>query len=106
MARKSRPKPLTLEVAKARAIELYNEGFVRPTIPHFPERMTEWGIIDWDLIHVITHGLILYKPRWDRTFSEWRYRVIGEDLNGNRLAVVFSIDENVPELVMIICGRW
>ena len=46
------------------------------------------------------------RPRWNGTFQEYRYKIVGEDTDGNRLAVVFSIDERFPELVMITCGRW
>ncbi len=55
---------------------------------------------------MIYHGRIFDRPRWNGTFQEYRYKIVGEDTDGNRLAVVFSIDERFPELVMITCGRW
>jgi hypothetical protein len=54
---------------------------------------------EMDIASVLETGA-LAESRWDDDFEEWRYRILGQDVEGDNLSVVVAFEEDV--LIVII----
>ena len=78
-----------------------HEGAILPT-RHFREAMAdpEDPFDDQDMLSVRATGAITTPPELDVKRGEWKYRVVGPDREGRRLAIVFvPLDDRTVKLV-------
>ena len=53
-----------------------------------------------DIRHALASG-VLSAEEWDDKHKNWKYRVVGRDLDGDRLAVIIVLDQNHAAIKII-----
>lgn len=92
------PESHPLDVARRL---LHDQGKIIPTL-HAIERMAERRILPAHVERVLRHGTLDPDPgriRFDEEYGEWSYAVIGRDLDGRRIRVVFALI--APDVLLI-----
>ncbi len=60
-----------------------------------------------DVIYVLDTGdYSRLESRWDNQYENWVYTVAGEDLDGKRLQVVFSVEDCGSKIRVISAQRF
>lgn len=97
---------LTRTEAKDLAIHCLEDGAVIFG-KHFREELADDGLDDSDAYYVLKHGQIFKEPEQDIKSGEWKYRIEGETLDKQKIAVVFCF-KTVDKLFLItvFCVRW
>ncbi len=54
-----------------------------------------------DIEHVLETGRITRRPQYNKEHGHWNYVIEGPDLSGEPLAIVFALDEQASELILI-----
>jgi uncharacterized DUF497 family protein len=73
---------------------------------HFREELANEGLDILDAHHVLRKGNIFQEPEPDIRSGDWKYRMVGTDLEGKPLAVVFCFrDESTGFLITIFSTR-
>ncbi len=80
------------------ANECWRGGLVRFT-PHCRERMAGRSVEETDIASALETGA-LAESRWDDDYEEWRYRILGQDGEGENFSVVVAFEGDV--LIVII----
>lgn len=89
-----RPTALSPEEAKKRILRILLEGDVIPTV-HCRQRMLKRRVDIQDVVNVLEFGAInKNKTEWDDVHDNWKYRVEGEDIEGEELVVITVIIES------------
>lgn len=97
----SNPIPLTPAEAIQRILEILREGEVQPTWHCRQERMPQRGVVMADVLHVLQYGQIRRAAEWDEHYGDWKYRVEGEDIEGDELTAVTVIISAAMRLVIV-----
>lgn len=63
-------------------------GEVRPT-EHFREELRKEGLILPDAWHVLRTGVIYDAAEQDIKSGEWKYRIEGDEPDGEKIAIIF-----------------
>ena len=71
------------------------------TSRHFEERASERDVDSNDIQFLLENGEIRKTPSFNEKYGDWNYVIEGKDLGGIDLAVVFALDENTAELILI-----
>ncbi len=99
------PAPIRVDTLK-RIVEiaLGPQGSVVP-IPHCDDHMVDRHFDMGDVVHILETGDYWKRnPEWRADHQNWLYFVVGEDLDGNRLMVVFTVEE-ADSKIRIISGE-
>lgn len=75
--------------------------------PHCAGHMRGREFSTSDVVYVLETGdYSEFKHRWDDLYKNWVYAVSGEDLDGKRLKVVFSIEDCGSKIRVISAQRF
>jgi|SRR5262245_40036549 len=96
-----KPLNLSADVAKQRILLILDEGTWEVSGHCAAERMPERGVTDLDLVNALRTGIIRREPEWEEEYGNWKYRVEGEDTEGNGLVVIVVINEAEMELFIV-----
>ena len=90
---------MTGAAAKILANQLLDDGFfyIRS---HCKRRMEERNLSFDDIDNAIHSGEFQKEAEWDEWEQEWRYKIIGFDVEGDELSVVFAFEGS--RLVIIV----
>lgn len=69
--------------------------------PHAKMRMSQRGYSDQDVLHVLETGLIKNKE-FDSTRGSWKYRVEGEDIDGDDGVVITAIVSSSQQVIITV----
>ena len=72
---------------------------------HINQRMSQKNFDNTDAINVLKNGRLKRKREFDDTYKEWKYSMVGRDIDGKYLTIVFNINEKEKELVLITGAR-
>jgi hypothetical protein len=97
----NRPPALSADEAKRKILWLLEEGYVEFTWHCRNESMPTRGITALDVTHALENGEVVGSPEWDDVHGNWKYRVKGEDLDGDDLTSLTVIIEEDATLRII-----
>src|SRR5262245_6151551 len=99
----SRPPALSADEAKRKILFILEEGSVEFTWHCKCESMQRRGVSMLDVTHALRTGEIRRAPEWDDDRTNWKYRVEGEDTDGDDLtAITVIIEENLTLLIVTV----
>ncbi|MDZ7697070.1 MAG: DUF4258 domain-containing protein [Deltaproteobacteria bacterium] len=81
---------LSPEKAGRKIKEIARLGFITPT-RHLTDRMAERGYDFQDLEQILSSGKVKKPPEYDEEYGQWKYRVEGETVDGEKATVVVAI---------------
>ena len=58
-----------------------------------------------DVINVLINGRLKKSREFDEKNLGWKYTIVGKDIDGKKLAVVFTINEDEKILILITAFR-
>ncbi|NOT62797.1 MAG: DUF4258 domain-containing protein [Acidobacteria bacterium] len=96
-----KPIPFTPEEAKQCMLEILRDGEVRPTSHCLNESMPKRGVTIRDILTALRSGEIKRPAEWDNEHAEWKYRVEGEDTDGDELTAITVILTTDMRLVIV-----
>jgi hypothetical protein len=88
-----RPLALSADEAKQRILFILDEGIVEPSAHCLYESMQQRGVSMTDIRHALMTGEIRRPPEWGDDHDNWKYRVEGEDTDGDDLTAITVIIE-------------
>ncbi len=97
----SQPDPFTPEEAMRRILEILRDGEVRPTSHCLNESMPTRNVTMGDILTALRSGKIKRPAEWDNEHAEWKYRVEGEDTEGDELTAITVILTTDMRLVIV-----
>jgi hypothetical protein len=98
-----RPPALSADEAKRKILFILDQGIVEPTWHCRAETMPRRGVEMTDLLHALKTGVILRDPEWDDEYDNWKYRVEGEDIDGEDLrAITVIIEADLTLLIVTV----
>ena len=97
----TKPTPLTAIEAKRLILEILQDGEIQPSRHCRLEKMPERGVQMADIRHALTTGEIKRAAEWDNEHSSWKYRVEGEDTEGDELTAITVIVTEAMRLVIV-----
>ncbi len=83
-------KELPAQDVIEQAKECWRGGRVRIT-GHCRERMAERNVGDADITSAFETGAV-DDAQWNEKFNEWRYRILGQDVEGDDLSVLVTFE--------------
>jgi hypothetical protein len=89
----SRLPALSPEEAKRQILFILDEGNVELSAHCKRESMIRRGISSLDVTHALKTGEIRRAPEWDDNHDNWKYRVEGQDTDGDDLTSIVVIIE-------------
>ncbi len=95
----ARPLPLSAREAKAKILIILADGNVIPT-EHCEDEMFEANADLPDVLNVLETGKIT-KHEWDEDFQNWKYRVVGTDIDGDELTAITVIVKFDLQLIIV-----
>ncbi len=95
------PNALTADEAKERIALILDEGTVELSFHCRSESMPKRGVTMLDIVATLKTGEIRRAPEWDSVYSNWKYRVEGEDTEGDELTAVTLIIETDMQLYIV-----
>lgn len=96
-----KPTPFTPEEAKRLVLEILRDGEIK-TIRHCRlERMPERSVQMADIRYALETGEIKCAAEWDDRHNSWKYRVEGEDIDGDELIAITVILTETMRLLII-----
>jgi hypothetical protein len=90
----AKPQPLSPDEAKEKILLILTDGEIRPTFHCRYESMPKRNVEDLDIRKALTIGEVQDKPEWEDSHQNWKYKVIGKDLDNDKLTVVTVIVES------------
>ena len=63
--------------------------------------MRERNFVVRDVINVLLNGRLKKKREFDEENQGWKYTIVGKDIDGVKLTIVFTINETENLLVLI-----
>jgi uncharacterized protein DUF4258 len=95
--------PVKLSAEDARRIIqlILDKGTLEASHHCRAERMRERGVTMLDVENVLRNGEIRRDPELDEERNRWKYRVEGEDIEGDELIAITVIIEEQMELFII-----
>ncbi len=54
-----------------------------------------------DVLKVLSTGKLLKRREYDNKYQNWKYRVEGEDVEGEKLTLIFSINREKDAIILI-----
>ena len=90
--RMDEPPQLLPHEVKLRLSAILRDGRVTFTA-HCRAEMTEANATIDDVLNVLEHGQPSEAAEWDEKHSNWKYRIIGADIEGNALTAITIIIE-------------
>ena len=97
----STPSALTANEAKAKIALILDEGTVELSFHCRSESMRKRGVTMLDIVTTLKAGEIRRAPEWDDVYSNWKYRVEGEDIEGDELTAITLIIETDMQLYIV-----
>jgi hypothetical protein len=97
----AKPQPLSPDEAKEKILLILNDGEIRPTFHCRRDSMTARNVEEFDIRKALTFGEVRAKPAWDETYQNWKYKVVGKDLEDDKLTVITVIVESDFSLKII-----
>ena len=95
------PVKLSAKDAKRIILLILEEGTIEVSFHCRSQRMQERGVTMVDLVEALKNGEIKREPEWDEEQCNWKYRVEGEDTEGDELIAITLIIEADMELFII-----
>lgn len=92
---------LTADEAKEKITMILDEGTVELSFHCRTESMRKRGVTMLDIVTTLKTGEIRRAPEWDDEHSNWKYRVEGEDIEGDDLTAVTLIIETDMRLYIV-----
>ena len=90
---------LTGKKAERLIRRIVEKGLITPT-DHFYEMMRKRNYDFQDVVLVLSKGKVKGPPEYDRSFNNWKYRIEGYAVGGDKTVVVAAIMSH-NELVCI-----
>jgi len=98
MTSQSIPKSNAKKIKEAiRKINDWNLTFT----DHIEQKMRERNFVVRDVINVLLNGRLKKKREFDEENQGWKYTIVGKDIDGVKLTIVFTINETENLLVLI-----
>ena len=98
------PQPFLPQEAKEKILLILYEGIVRPTFHCQQDSMQKRNVGIDDILVALETGEVQRKPEWDDNHQNWKYKVLGKDIENDDLTVVTVIIEN--DLTLKIVTVW
>lgn len=99
----SNPVKLSADEAKRLILWILENGIVEPTNHCRCESMPKRNVTMGDVEHVLIAGEIRREPEWEEKHGNWKYRVEGEDVDGDDLiAITVIIEEDATLLILTV----
>ena len=54
-----------------------------------------------DVLKVLSTGKLMKEREFDDTYQNWKYRIEGEDVEGEKLTLIFSINREEDAIILI-----
>jgi hypothetical protein len=89
----SRPHALSPEEAKRQILFILEEGYVELSAHCKRDSMELRCVSMLDVTHALKTGEIQRAPEWDDKHDNWKYRVEGQDTDGDDLTSIVVIIE-------------
>ena len=93
------PPHLPYEEAKAKILIILNDGNTVPT-DHCRKEMRDANATFDDVLNVLETGKVK-KHEWDEEHQNWKYRLVGTDIDGDELTAITVIVESDLELIIV-----
>jgi hypothetical protein len=84
------PDRLSPKEAGRKINEIARLGFISPT-RHLKDRMRERGYDYRDLEEILSFGKVKKPPEYDKKYNQWKYKVEGNVIGGEKATVVAAI---------------
>lgn len=97
----SRPPKLSPDAAMQKIGEILIEGFVEKSLHCRYDSMPKRSVDDLDVTNVLKNGEIRRAREWDAEHENWKYRVVGRDLENDELTAVTVIIEAEMTLLIV-----
>src|SRR5215510_3937391 len=97
----SRQSALSADEAKRQILFILDEGNVELSAHCKYESMLLRGISLLDVTHALKTGEIRRAPEWSTDHDSWKYRVEGEDTDGDDLTAITVIIETTLTLRIV-----
>ena len=68
---------------------------------HMKDSMMKRNFTTSDVLKVLAAGSLIRKREFDDTYKNWKYHIEGEDIEGEKLTLIFSITEEEDALILI-----
>jgi hypothetical protein len=96
-------KPTALSPAEAYAAiqALLDEYEAVGRTAHSIEKMLERNVGMDDVLKVLRKGTVSADPEWDDKFENWKYRVTGQDCEGERLSLIIALQPSEARITLI-----
>ena len=89
----TQPAKLLPDEAKQKILLILDQGTVELSFHCRRDSMPKRGVTMFDLVNSLKTGEIRREPEWDDEYSNWKYRVEGEDIDGDELIAITLIIE-------------
>lgn len=87
-------RELSPDAAKAKILDILENGRIIPTWYHARKRMQQRSVEDADIREALSNGDIKRRAEWDEQHQNWKYRVEGTDLEGEAITLITVIIES------------
>lgn len=54
-----------------------------------------------DILKVLSNGELKKKREFDDMYQNWKYRIEGKDIEGEKLTLIFSITQEEDAIILI-----
>lgn len=76
-------------------------GLVLVFIKHIKESMMKRNFTASDVLKVLSTGKLIKKGEFDDNYQNWKYRIEGEDVEGEKLTLIFSLTKEEDAIILI-----
>ena len=66
--------------------------------------MAKRNVCDDDIAEALENGEVQQQPEWESNHQNWKYKVVGKDIENNKLTLITIIIEN--DLTLKIVTVW
>jgi len=91
--------PLSAKEAKEKILIILVEGDIIPT-DHCRNEMMKANADVQDVLSVLETGKVS-KHEWDEEHQNWKYRIIGADIDGDELTAITVIVDSDMQLIIV-----
>jgi len=68
---------------------------------HIRESMNKRDFTTSDILKVLSTGELKKKREFDDMYQNWKYRIEGKDVEGEKLTLIFSITQEEDAIILI-----